>query len=410
MTTNAPLQSASFNGVAGLFGIGFGALASSRSNWIDLLVNNTGSPSLPVFGLDFGYDFPQSSSGVPTLYANNPTSALYLGGINERYRNLIDIAEYPDGLTQVSQMGNGGPAPPIGSYLPPDDPGLGDDGYNSNGLYGRYHSMRVWGLSVCGYELAGQRVWDAMIDTGASCLGLPAEMFDSFAARIALICPQVSSGIGASSTVCYLHPDLDPQQLPTLSFRLHETGKTFYIPLQTLLLAAGKFGAANLGQNGRRVCISRLGSMAAFTPISFGALTLRSLYLHLDLNTKVVGVAQKLPTPFLTPISITTNATTAVSGSVYQYEPSYVQCLPLQSQKCAGMQVFYASLNLCLDPPCSDYYFFTFNSETKRCELGVGFHGLAVAAIVFFFGSEFALYEWFRKLTTRAVRDVPLSQ
>ena len=36
---------------------------------------------------------------------------------------------------------------------------------------------------------------------------------------------------------------------------------------------------------------------------------------------------------------------------------------------CSGMQVHYEPLNMCLPPPCGDYYFFDYNANTKRCEL-----------------------------------------
>jgi hypothetical protein len=93
------------------------------------------------------------------------------------------------------------------------------DGPVSSDLLSGYHSFRVYHLKICGVDMFRNLTssWHALVDTGSSCLGLPAEFFDMLVSWVPLQCD-----LGRSDGlphVCYLMPEVKPV-LPTLSFKL----------------------------------------------------------------------------------------------------------------------------------------------------------------------------------------------
>ena len=53
----------------------------------------------------------------------------------------------------------------------------------------------------------------------------------------------------------------------------------------------------------------------------------------------------------------------------------------------------YDPLNMCLPPPCGEYYFFDYDPPNKRCKLSTGFHLLAAIIIGVFVLAECFLNE-----------------
>lgn len=69
--------------------------------------------------------------------------------------------------------------------------------------------------------------------------------------------------------------------------------------------------------------------------------------------------------------------------------------------RCVGQQTLDSTYNVCVDPSCSSYYFFSLNSHTRHCELTVGFHVLAALLIAALVLSELGLTEWLIRVSRR---------
>ena len=156
-----------------------------------------------------------------------------------------------------------------------------------------YHSFSMWDLSVCGINLQqgvlqGNAPLSAIVDTGSTCLSLPAELFDAVVSWLPVACsdsadgsqqgqssassidssllggnvdepvssgspsstspadPASASNIVPSVRYCWLAADMLSGALPTVSFRMSQSNPTLadndplqptrlYIPLADLL-------------------------------------------------------------------------------------------------------------------------------------------------------------------------------
>ena len=69
--------------------------------------------------------------------------------------------------------------------------------------------------------------------------------------------------------------------------------------------------------------------------------------------------------------------------------------------RCVGQQTLDSTYNVCVDPSCSSYYFFSLDSSSHRCELTSGFHVLAALLIAALLASELGLNEWLIAISRR---------
>ena len=168
-----------------------------------------------------------------------------------------------------------------------------------------FQELLLYSPSVCGAELLGASSgwWLALIDSGSSCLGLPSNVFYGLFRWIDPSLRQCSfelhdgetsdeeaagsgeggaSGGGASNNAylsarrCYLPRGADAASLPTLSFRLSQTGPLLRLPLSELLLPTDADGT-------REFCVrshtsSTVSGETRLIPILLGSQALHAFY------------------------------------------------------------------------------------------------------------------------------------
>lgn len=127
-----------------------------------------------------------------------------------------------------------------------------------------------------------------------------------------------------------------------MSTFLCQSGTELFISLSDLLFASVTYS--------NRICLYRSGSIingpSFSNSIVFGGRVLKQFYAAFDMTgTGKIGLANK----------------------VTNIRESKIQCASRVA--CSGMEVHYDPLNLCLPPPCSDYYFFEYDATTKSCKL-----------------------------------------
>jgi len=275
---------------------------------------------------------------------------LFLGGIDEQYRSSLEFS-------------------------------------NSAASTTGYHVFTLFDMTICGAHLfqssfSDSSSYDAIVGTGSSCLNLPAEFFDMIASWIPVECEteHFPSDID-DSRVCYLTGS-QPNSLPTLSFKLSSDGAYLHIPLENIILLPVP------PEPRRRLCMHRGLSLSNFrgssSPrFSFGNRVLQNLFTTFAMNTNQVGMANKRI-----------------------FAPSLIQCS--SRRQCLGMQSHDESLNMCIDPPCSLYYFFDFDSTNKICVLSSAFHVTCIVMIVIFLVTEIALNEIHSYLANKVYRTISL--
>ena len=364
----------------GMLGIAFASASvlafsqgRAQSSFMQIVSNGDTTATEPIFSLDFG------------------GSALHLGGVSELYRSRLSWSSGPVDL-----------------------------------LAG-YHSFSVYHMTVCGVDMFQNLTssWHGMVDTGSSCLGLPAEFFDMLISWMPLHC---NLGLYDNQPhVCYITADIQNRnKLPTLSFRMADQGAEIFISLQDLLfqqqtlmricvyrlgtmvgsvdaaLAPALCVLARVSNGGRRLCLAErnvLTPVCLFcvlwllvvllrsgpnreNPIVFGSLVLAQLYGAFDMRSPSrVGFANRDATA----------------------KESRVQCAA--RVLCTGMQVHYDPLNMCLRPPCEDYYFFDYDETQKVCKLNAGFHILCGVLIGTFVMLEMGLNEAVIFLSNKVMRS-----
>lgn len=148
--------------------------------------------------------------------AVDPTSSSSTSPVFLQGRHVVGIDFRDPGDSAGSWLHWGGLAPPGGSGKSPQSGGGSNGGSSGGGsrrgsgnsgtkdreaaapsvqwaepaepadLSGALHSLRVHHLSLCGASLLRPHAssWPAIVDTGTSCLGLPSEVFDAFAAAL----------------------------------------------------------------------------------------------------------------------------------------------------------------------------------------------------------------------------------
>eukprot|EP00494_Astrolonche_serrata_P030563 UN30831 len=161
----------------------------------------------------------------------------------------------------------------------------------------RYTRFDMFDLTLCDVYLFGEYSSrsPAMIDTGASCLGLPTEIFNVLFNWVPNECEFNGIDFANEGDVCYL-PDDFVGTLPPLKFRLTQDGPWLYMPLDTLIVPNRKDGR-------RKYCIQDRGpwedaetenKMNSNNEISFGSRAIIAFYTAIDMQNKTVRLANKM--------------------------------------------------------------------------------------------------------------------
>lgn len=179
--------------------------------------------------------------------------------------------------------------PPTESYR---DSLIWSDGPSS--LLAGYHSFHLYELSICGVNMFQNLTtsWHGLVDTGSSCLGLPAEFFDMVISWLPMTC-----NLGRTDGLphaCYLQGDVRQKVLPTISFKLAAGGADLFINLGDLLF---NLGDAGVNPADYRFCLYRAGSItlgaSTANPITFGGRVVRQFFVAFDMSPS--GKVRKRP-------------------------------------------------------------------------------------------------------------------
>lgn len=241
-----------------------------------------------------------------------------------------------------------------------------------------YHYFYIYQLSICNIDIFDilniGSYYLAMIDTGATCLTLPPEIFDLLFKYIpySFIC-------NGNQTFCYISNEIKNDDLnkfdsfPMLSFKLNENdnnnNNVFYVSLKDLIIELSN-------DKEIKYCIERgkhsINDISECTPnpkkqqgshdctgngiIIFGTKVLQSLYTILDYPNKRVGFANNL-------ISNYTNIEYNIANNQ--------NCKLMNDKLCIGNDIFNYTLNKCQSGKlqCEKYWGWTYNKDTHFCVL-----------------------------------------
>ena len=212
-----------------------------------------------------------------------------------------------------------------------------------------FHTLSFFEPTVCGAMVFGEASnhLEAMIDTGSSCLGLHSDVFDHFFSWVPARCTggETMGGDFASADTtesdgpprrrCYLPAGTAAEELPVLTFRLHERGHLFSLPLERLLLPA-------TGDSGdREFCVRRYlvtSSEAPRTPILLGTMFVDSFIVAFESTESGhrAGLAPKLA-----PLGV---------ADLQLREASCAAAV-----RCRGEEVHEPWANRCVAAECGDY-------------------------------------------------------
>ena len=242
------------------------------------------------------------------------------------------------------------------------------------------HSMSVCGVDVMSFEGSVAPPFASFVDTGASCLQLPAEMFDALVSWLPVICeaqdgfdPYSFSSYGTSS-VCYVDADLVADGLPTISFTVSADGAPLYLPLKSLLLAEA--------DGKQRLCITRGYSFYLSRSISFGTRAVSAFYAAFDMGSDQVGFANKAA-----------------------HAASHAMCR--EREECRGSQTTNPAQNQCLDPDCYYFPLLRLEESSMTCRLTPSFYWFASVMLVLFVVIEVGLNEahvYYTQLALKTIR------
>jgi len=200
-----------------------------------------------------------------------------------------------------------------------------------------FHRLELFDVSVCGVGLLGTSAfWPALVDTGASCLGLPEPLFESLFTWLSVAsCP---SQFTPTST-CRIPASVPAASLPVLSFRLSQNAPQLQLPLEALLLPSDR------ADGSRKLCILRLPNPGArVSPwgapwpqsVVLGTMALQPFVAAFEMRAtrRRVGLAAKVvPAP-----------------AAERARRRALSCAA--RTRCVGQQRYEASLNRCIQPVC----------------------------------------------------------
>ena len=219
------------------------------------------------------------------------------------------------------------------------------------------HTLDVYALSICGASLLGTSTWPALVDTSASCLGLPAPIFTALFSWVAAACSG-DGRHGGDGTRCRVQPDANGvlPTLPILTFRLSQHGPQLQLPLASLLLPAADGSDPTAA---RELCIRNLESDTynagdAFPEerahILLGTHVLSQFRVHIEAapGQRRVGFE-----PRDAPLSLTDRVAPQRACAA--------------RTECVGQQSFLAATDTCHQPECSAF-FQTVDVAEGRCK------------------------------------------
>jgi len=241
----------------------------------------------------------------------------------------------------------------------------------------KYYRFDMFDLEICGmsFYLAHPSSsfvshYPAMVDTGASCLGLPHDFYEMLLAYAPFSCDN------STLTHCTLDAGVTGQ-LPPLSFKLHQDGEKFYIPLENLIIdkeGENKLCIYDINMNSREMTSGDNSPFyspwepkdnSGFT-IAIGTRPLLSLYAQFDVTHKLASGAYQPQMAFANKLDPSTL--------------SDENCIP--RAKCVGDQTFNNITNKCEEPPCSDFYFYELDVGTRTCVLSAHFTEVVIIVSV----------------------------
>jgi hypothetical protein len=248
------------------------------------------------------------------------------------------------------------------------------------------HEAILYDMRVCGVDLlANYSVFrPAIFDSGAACLGLPGEIFDMLIAWIPMTCES-----GTWDTWCVpnaaaggLH---QPFVLPTLTFSLTPSlnysslhpGRTprYSIDLHHLILPPrDPIGPSDIDFGKFRLCLVK-GPYSLDTwydnpsRISIGSMVLEQWETTFDIIEHTVGLRQQHTT-----------------------YPSKNGCAVPRDESCVGQQWYYAPMNKCMEPVCSNYWFHEADTVSHICVMSWWFYGVALVCAGVLLTPEVLLY------------------
>jgi hypothetical protein len=273
------------------------------------------------------------------------------------------------------------------------------------------HALHVFDLLLCGHSLVANFTelmpLTAVIDTGASCLTLPAELFDAAVAWLPVTC--VSQPFGADKA-CTISGASASAPLPDLGFVMGRDAASASEPLllsvSNLLLPSAYSPAMTgtawtpstpppppsslfsappapaapptmtIGGDGsaRRLCMVRgpqlLGNEAepSARQIVLGANALTDWHVTLAMHTAQVGVAQREP----------------------RAAARAAQCnAPV---RCTGQQDAYPSMRLCIDPDCARFAWWELDPVFRECRVRLDIQGALFAVAAAFVAIELFMH------------------
>ncbi len=241
-----------------------------------------------------------------------------------------------------------------------------------------FHRLELFELAVCGAGLIGQTsvFWPALVDTGASCLGLPEPLFEALFAWVSVA---NCSTPRTPTSKCRVPASVPAASLPVLSFRLTQNAPQLQLPLEELLLPADPVDGA------RELCVLPLPAPGGETPpwsspwpqpIILGTHALQPFVAAFEMSAtrRRVGLAAKaVPAP-----AAERAARRAASCAV--------------RAECRGQQRFEASRNRCVQPECQAF-FSSLDAEAGVCRYSASFR-VVIAMVIGAFGLvEMVLHE-----------------
>ncbi len=215
-----------------------------------------------------------------------------------------------------------------------------------------------------------------VIDTSASCLTLPAELFDAVSVWLPVTCARVDV-----HKVCTFPASALDRPLPDLQLRVTPDGPWLYLSLSNLLLPANAPGNICGGEACSRLCITRGPQLTnnwlipAVRTLTFGSNALKDWFVAWHMSARQVGLAQRKP---------------RVAG------PSLSQCTP--RRQCIGQQYAYPPLNLCVNPICDGYYLFFFDPVQMVCRMPSNYQTFFAVGAVVMLLLEVWLHRWNEKI------------
>lgn len=337
--------------------------------YADIIDLNSGGHNVSIFTNESWSD---GLVGLTYDY-NQATSFWQVLGINEQHTALIAF----DTLRGYIDVGN-----VSSDYLSNTNENLID--YSESIWWtATYHYFYIYELTVCNIDIFDVldigSYYLVMIDTGATCLTLPPEIFDLLFKYIpySFIC-------NGNQTFCYISSDINEDDLdkyesfPMLSFKLNannnDQSQTFYISLKDLIIKLSEDKETKYCIERGNNSIKKIGECSPDRTtggnhdctskgiIIFGTRVLTSLYTIFDFPNKRVGFANNLITNY----------------SRNEYNIANDGNCNMIQMNCSGDDVFNYSLNKCESGAneCNVYWGWSYNEDTHYCVLQSWLYGI----------------------------------